>query len=86
MDNIEILEGVIIDAVRAVTGIASVSRDTCLIDADVGIFPADFLYILTLVEERVDCNITDILVNNTYDIMIVRNLAAEILKCKSAAV
>lgn len=66
---------IITDAVLEITGIEISNPDTNLLSRDIGIIPADFLYILDIVEKRTCKNVYTLIENSHYTIMTPNNLA-----------
>ena len=69
---------IITDAVREVTDIEIKSPDTNLLGRDVGIIPADFLYIFDIVEKRTGRDMCGVIADAHYTIMTPNNLAEAI--------
>ena len=78
MEREKYMERVIYDVVKAVTDIDVIDVEDSLLDIKYGIFPADFLYIFSLIEREVGCDVTTILVGSTHEVMSIKNLAQAI--------
>lgn len=63
------------DTVWEVTQIKVVSDDISLLDAKLGINPADFLYVFEIFEKKLEIPVIDIFKNNNYLVMKVSNLS-----------
>ena len=74
------IEMIVCDTVKTVTGIQIVHHNISLLDRDINIFPADFLYIFDLIENKIGKSIDSILVEYTDDVFIMDNLIDVIYK------
>jgi len=70
----EDIEQAIRDAVGRVTGITELDSDLNLVSKELGIAPANFLYIFDIFEKALGLPIHDILKSNNYQVMTVANL------------
>lgn len=77
----EYIQNIITLAVKQVTG-KDIDDDTCLVDKEVAIFPADFIYIFEIIEEKLHLQISDIFKEKSYEVMIVSNLVDAISELK----
>ncbi len=78
--TIERIESIVRDAIMTVAGIDIIDENANLLDFDLGIFPANFIYIFDLISEKTGVQASKILEQATFSVMTVRNLAEEILK------
>ncbi len=83
MNTKEIMVNTILAAVEEVTGILDLENDTSLIDRDLAIMPACFLYIFDMLEKRLQLPVYDIFIDNTFEVMTVENLSNALLKLKT---
>ena len=70
----EDVKAIVHDAVENVTGIKDISDDTCLLDRELNIFPADFLYVFECIEKKLGKAIYKILEEYAYDVFIMKRL------------
>jgi hypothetical protein len=80
MHSKEAIEKTIREAVKDVTGIAFLEKDASLIDRELDIIPANFLYIFDILEEKLQLPIHDVLINHTFEVMTVENLTDALFK------
>jgi len=74
MQTKEVIQAAIYDAVREVTGISHFEKNASLIDKDLRIGPASFLYIFDILEKQLQVPACDIFQNHTYEVMTISNL------------
>lgn len=77
-----IIKDEILKAVKEVTGISCADEDANLIDREIGIIPADFIYIFDLLEKRLQIPVHNIFTSRTFDVMTVNNLSNALLELK----
>ena len=75
MHSKEMIEDIIRDAVKNVTGITALERDTNLIDQELKIIPVDFLYIFDILEKKLQVPAHNIFIDHTFEVMSVAKLA-----------
>ena len=77
------VERIIKQVVMDVTSLTGLEESTNLLDRELSIFPADFLYIFDLLERELQVDVYSILRNNTYRMMTVGVMADELYRiCK----
>ena len=69
----EAIGSIVKDAIKAVTGKDVFEPNVCLLDRNIAIFPADFLYIFDIIENKIGKSISNILVDYQYDVFIMEN-------------
>lgn len=78
------IEQAIREAVYKVTGIKDLEKDRSLIDRDMNIMPANFLYIFEILEEELRLPVCQIFIGNSYEVMCVENLTNAIYSLQEA--
>lgn len=73
MHSKEAIERTIRLAIKDVTGITELKINESLIDREMGIIPANFLYIFDILEKKLQLPTYDIF-NHTFEVMTVENL------------
>lgn len=68
------------DLVKEVTQVEVKKENTNLLDTELEIHPADFLYIFNILEQKLEVPVTDILKGYDYTIMRIDNMSRAILK------
>ncbi|SHH84864.1 hypothetical protein SAMN02745823_01176 [Sporobacter termitidis DSM 10068] len=74
MNSKEVIENTIRDAVKDVTGITNLEKDASLIDRELAIIPACFLYIFDILEKKLELPVYNIFKDHTFEVMTVENL------------
>lgn len=80
MYSIDYIEAVVYEAIEQVTGMTNIDSNVCLLDKNVGIMPAEFLYIFEHVESKLGMPINSVLTENTYEVFFVDKLVEAIYK------
>jgi hypothetical protein len=75
----ESIEKTIREAIKNVTGITALDEDDSLLDRELNILPANFLYIFDILEEKLKLPVHDIFIDHTYEVMTVKNLTNALL-------
>ena len=83
MKSSEDIIKVIRKAVEDVAGIVNLDDNASLVDKNLRIAPADFLYIFDILEKEVQVNVYDVLKDNTYHVMTVNGLATAISRLEA---
>jgi len=78
------IQNIIRDAVEAVTGITNYSNDASLIDRELAIIPAKFLYIFEIIEQRLHVPLSEIFIKHSFEVMTVENLTSAIMELESS--
>lgn len=68
------IEKAILEAVKAVAGIEFLEKSANLVDRDMNIIPANFLYVFDMLEEKFRLPVYNIFIDSTYEVMTVENL------------
>lgn len=76
----EEIENIVRDTVVEVTGIKNFENMENLLDRELGIIPADFLYIFDMLERRFNIPVFRIFTYSTFHVMTVENIAKEVEK------
>lgn len=71
---------IIIETVYKVTHIPIKTEEISLLDTQLDINPADFLYIFDILEKRFGFEVGDILKSSNYDVMYIPNLSKAIMQ------
>ena len=83
MHSKKMIENIIRDAVKNVTGIIELKKDDSLIDKELKIIPADFIYIFDILRERLQLPVHDIFVKHTFEVMTIENMTDALFELKS---
>ena len=70
----------LVNILNEVTDVKDVGEDTILVSENVGIFPADFIYIFDALERELSLPVFKIFENSNYSVMTVKNLTEAIYK------
>lgn len=83
MKSMNNIEASIRKAIAQVVNITDIDGDIYLVSRDLGIFPADFIYIFDIIENDVGLPVYSIFEGNNYEVMTINNLVRAIyeLQC-----
>ena len=76
----EEIKEIIRDVIKQVVGIDPVDENTNLLDSEIGIFPAYFIYIFDMISKKTELPVCRILETSTFEVMTIYNLAVEMDK------
>ena len=75
----EFIEKTIREALENVCGISDIESDVSLLEKEIAIHPANFVYIFDILEEKLGLPIHNILTDRTFEVMTVANLTNALL-------
>lgn len=74
----EEIKEIIREVIKQVVGIDSIDENTNLLDSEIAIFPAYFIYIFDMISKKTELPVCKILEQATFRIMTIHSLAEEI--------
>ena len=77
------IEKTIQNTIKDVTGIAALEKDASLIDRELDIHPAKFLYIFDILERELMIPVHEVFTTQSFDVMTIGNLTDAILELES---